>query len=206
VVQDEIYFDPTQGAFGRNVNVDRTRRQGVEWGLQAVRGSLEGRFSHAYTEATFESPFSLSKAPWPGQQQVEPGAVMPMVPKHRASFGFTFRPAAGLGFSADERCTGAQRLTGDEANREPKLAAYCTTDVGVSLQRAGWRFFVNGFNVFDSRHQTRGIMAANPATNQADRFLVQASGISVQGGFSYRFSLGDGGLEREEPLRLTYRR
>lgn len=192
-VRDEIYFDPTQGNFGENINVEKTRRMGLEWEARARRGMVEAFLNHAFTEATFQSELALSKPPWPGTQRVEKGDVLPMVPAHSGAFGLTLRPREGLALSLDEACASPRRIVGDESNTEPKLPGYCVTNLGASYETSSWRVFVRGFNVLDSDHQARGILSTNPGTGDMDRFLVPAAGVSVRAGISYRFSTGGGG-------------
>lgn len=190
---DEIFpvFDPTAG-FGKNINVDKTRRTGIEWGLKAGNGILDGYLNHAYTKSTFQTDLTLDKAPWPATQEVKKGDLMPMVPEHRVAVGINIRPKKGWTVSLDETCVGPQRIIGDESNTEPRLPGYCLTNLGTSYERADWRVFFKGFNMLDKSYHTRGILATNPATFDKDRFLVQAPGINVQAGISYRFTAGAG--------------
>lgn len=184
-VSDEIYFDPTQGAFGLNINVPRTRREGVEWQAARSFGRFDLKAGHAWTRATFQSAFSLSKAPFV-TQAVRPGDALPMVPEHKGTLELAFRPAAGWRASADAVCVGSQRLVGDEGNDEPVLPAYCTANLGLSWERAGgWRLAVRGTNLTDSRHQVRGILSG--LGGRAERFYVPAPGAGVQAELSWRW-------------------
>ncbi len=186
-VRDEIYFDPTQGAFGENRNIDRTRRIGVDWTLEAKKGRWEGRFNHAWTQATFESAFSLSRSGG-GNQSVQDGDRMPMVPEHKAVLGAVYKPGKGLRLSADEVCVGDQFSVGDEANVDTPQRAYCETNLGVRYAKGSWSAFANGFNVLDHRHGVRSIYST--VGGARTRFLTPASGANVQVGVSYRFTSG----------------
>jgi hypothetical protein len=59
-VRDEIFFVASEGALysGHFTNLDRTRRAGVEVGVQgaAAADRLSWYGSDAYTRATFRSP------------------------------------------------------------------------------------------------------------------------------------------------------
>jgi iron complex outermembrane receptor protein len=188
--RDDIYavFDPTAG-FGQNVNIDKTRRWGVEWSAKAkLAEPADVEVKHTFTRATFGSSFVLDKVPFGSTQQVKKGDRIPMVPQHRVSATLTVRPAQGWRTSLDGTCVSSQHLFGDEANQEPQLPAYCTVNLGLAYERGGWSAFVNGYNMLDSRYNVRGILSTNPTTFQADRFLIPAPGINFFGGVSYRFS------------------
>ncbi|MFA6028441.1 MAG: TonB-dependent receptor [Elusimicrobiota bacterium] len=193
-VLDDIYpvFDPVNG-YGRNINISATRHLGVEWGLKGNWGrTLEAHLEHAYTRATFQSDLTLDKAPWvdslwqPVTQQVHKGDRLPMVPEHRISAGVGVHPAEGWTASADGLCVGGQHLLGDEANDEAELPAYCTLGLGGVYERGPWRLFVKGSNVLDRKFPVRGILSTNAGV--VERFVTPASGVSVFGGVSWRFT------------------
>lgn len=184
-VDDEIYFDPTSG-FGQNINVDRTRRRGIEWGVKGGGKAWDGYLNHTYTEAFFTAPMTLSDVPFGVNQSVDSGDFLPLVPKHRAAAGITVRPAEGWSVSVEESCTGPQRIQGDEDNERPEVPGWCVTNLGGAFERGAWRVFAKAFNVLDKSYHTRGIMSAPTVV---DRFLIPAAGIHAQAGVSWRFSL-----------------
>lgn len=204
-LRDEIYFDPTQGLFGRNINLDRSRREGVEWGLKADAGTVEGFLNHAYTRASFQTPLALSGVPFPATQSVADGDRLPTVPEHMLSLGLGWRPLEGALLSWSGRCRGSQYLVGDEENARARMPSWCTLDLGASYDAGAWRLFVAGRNLTDKKHQTRGILAADPATGAAERFLVPGEGASVTAGVAFRFSAGGAApaAEARAPNALT---
>jgi iron complex outermembrane receptor protein len=192
-VTDEIYFDPTAGSFGQNINVPRTRRSGVETSAFVPLGRFEASAGYAWTRATFQSALTLSKAPFTNQQ-VRSGDAMPMVPEHRGTLELALRPTARSRVSVGGLCAGAQPLLGDEGNDEPALPGYCSLDAGASYEtEEGWRFSLRGTNLTDARYQTRGILAALGA--RAERFYVPAPGAGVQATLSWRWGAA---REKEE--------
>ncbi|MDE2292400.1 MAG: TonB-dependent receptor, partial [Elusimicrobia bacterium] len=184
-VIDEIYYDPTAGSFGENVNVPRTRRVGVDWSAGWKRGPWEARAGYAFTRATFQSDVTMSKQP-SGNQQVVPGDVMPMSPEHKGTLMAAYVPAPGWRLSADGVCVGAQRLVGDEANLQPRLPAYCSADLGVSVERGDWSLGLRGTNVTDARYAQRGIISK--LSGRAERFYVPASAAGVEASLSWRWA------------------
>ena len=127
-LKDDIYFagaSPTRSFFD---TIDKTRREGFEFGLKGSAGQFDLRAGYSLTSATFESEFyvlspSNSSADFnsnsvPGNIlsptadanrgrgtyrsiRVDPGALLPGVPLHNLTAGIDWRPtrAAKLGLS-----------------------------------------------------------------------------------------------------------
>ena len=190
IVRDEIFFvltDPLLG-IGQNVNISRSRRQGVELSLKPrYREFVDGFITYTFTDATFESEFVLPKPPFPNQQQVKRGDEFPQVPSHRLSAGVNYHPSRDWTLSLSTLYVGGQFLFGDESNTEAKLSDYLVFNTKVTYQRGNLTAFLIGNNVFDNKYETRGILATNPTTFGLDRFLVPAPGIEVFAGVRYRF-------------------
>ncbi|MFI5347558.1 MAG: TonB-dependent receptor [Elusimicrobiota bacterium] len=188
LVHDEIFpvYDPTAG-FGQNLNIDKTRRDGLEVSLKPRWGeALDGFVNYGYTEATFQTDFALDKAPFPATQNVRRGSCLPAVPRHRLSFGANAHPATGATVSLDEACVSSQRLFGDESNTEPSLGGYCVLGGGASYEKGAVRVFVRGDNLLDRRYQTRGILGTNTITSGLERYVTPAPGISFSTGVRLR--------------------
>lgn len=189
VTKDEIYavFDPTAG-FGQNRNINKTRRDGLEATLEPRWGDkADGFVRYGYTEATFQTDFVLDKVPFGNTQEVHSGAYIPEVPRHRLAVGAGVHPAKGWTLSADEQCWSSVYLFGDEGNMERRLGGVCVAGAGASYETGGLRLFLRGDNVLDRKYETRGILATNPTTSAADRFLIPAPGVTLSGGVRWRF-------------------
>jgi len=184
---DEIYavFDPLAG-FGKNRNIDRTRRQGIEISLKPRAGMIDAYLNYSYTEAIFEGLFTIDKAPFPATQTVTPGSEIPMVPRHRMSAGASVPLPRGFRTGAGGQCVGSARFVGDEANQERKLPGYCTLDLDASLERGAWTVSIGARNVLDEGYATRGILAASGG--RLERFVVPAVGRAVSARLSWRFA------------------
>lgn len=184
VVRDEIYavFDPTAG-YGTNTNIDKTRRDGLELALKPKWGDkADGVVGYSYTEATFQTDFTLDKAPWPATQRVRVGSFLPQVPRHRLFLAANAHPVPGATVGLDELCVGAQRVFGDESNTEPMLGGYCVLGGGASYEKGAVRVFVRADNLLDRRYETRGILGTNPSTFGRERYLIPAPGVSFSAG------------------------
>ncbi|MFA5140820.1 MAG: TonB-dependent receptor [Elusimicrobiota bacterium] len=195
-VQDEIFpvFDPTAG-FGRNINVDLTRREGVEWSLSASAGMLDGGLDYAWTRSVFLREMSLDKAPWPATQRVRPGDSLPGVPRHTLSARVGVTPLGGWRVSMNSRCASSRHLFGDESNTEPALPGFCVLGLGTSYERSGWTAAIAADNILDKRYQTRGILASNPTTWDKDVYVVPAPGISVFATLRWRWEMKPSGSD-----------
>lgn len=184
---DEIYaiFDPVAG-FGKNRNIDRTRRQGVEVSLRPRVGKADVHVDWSYTEATFQGRFQLDKAPFPATQTVTPGSEIPMVPRQRLSAGASVPLPRGLRAGVEGQCVGSSRFFGDEANLERKLPGYCTLDLDASLERGDWTVSLGARNVLDEGYATRGILSSSGG--RLERFVVPAVGRTVSARLRWRFA------------------
>ena len=184
---DEIYaiFDPAAG-FGKNRNIDRTRRQGIEVSLRPRVGKADVHVDWSYTEATFQGRFQLDKAPFPATQTVTPGSEIPMVPRQRLSAGASVPLPRGFRAGAEGQCVGSSRFFGDEANLERKLPGYCTLDLDASLERGDWTVSLGARNVLDEGYATRGILSSSGG--RLERFVVPAVGRTVSARLRWRFA------------------
>jgi outer membrane receptor protein involved in Fe transport len=170
-LQDDIQFlaSSATGTTGFFSNVGKTRRQGVELGLQQRLGKLSLHGAYSYIDATFQSTFNIaspnnSTADANGQITVRPGDKIPGIPRHnfklRADYAFTPRVLAGMNvvYASD------QFARGDENNQDAngKVPSYTLVNLDGS-----WRItdqlqvFGRVTNLFDTTYQTFGILGEN---------------------------------------------
>lgn len=188
-VRDEIFnvvAPPSTRGFFRNI--DRTRRQGID-----VRGelrphanlTLHGDFS--YTRATFQSAATLAAAfleeedegPADGAAdsdaelappEVGPGDHFPLVPELRANLGAGYDDGRWR-LAIDGSYVGGQWLRGDEDNTREgaKLDPYFILDLAGERTLGPTSVFLRVDNVFDSSHETFGVIANNPIGSGGER-------------------------------------
>lgn len=159
-------------------NLGKTRRQGVELSAQLfLNGGHSLYANYAYTDATFQSSadiFSI-REDFGGDNGVEPGDKMPLVPAHQIKFGGSFKLPAGLFTGVDGRYIGSQYLRGDEANAEPKLDGYFLADARLGWHGAGWEVVVVGNNIFQNKSATFGTFNVNQGGGgNLERFVTPA--------------------------------
>ena len=100
-VRDEIFFTCNVCDFtdGRNRNIDRSRRRGVEATLKGrLNQYFDGIVNYTYTQAEFRSQFNLSST-----RTIQVGDSFSQVPKHRLSVTGNVHPAEGWTRSEERR-------------------------------------------------------------------------------------------------------
>ena len=200
-VRDDIFLFPYEDESepagstidGYFANVPRTRRAGIEAGLEAVlRGAHEVYATYAYTSATFQTSgleiFSIREAAG-GENEIGVGDRFPLVPDHALSLGGTLGLRGGLSVGADARYVGERRLRGDEANEEPPLAAYVTTQLRVRYHAGEWDLRATVTNLLDREYATFGTFNINQgAAGVVERFLTPGERRGVRFSVRRRFT------------------
>ncbi len=142
-LKDEIFYDPTSGGFGANVNLDRTKREGVE---------LEGR-------ARLSSDFFLS-AIW---QHVSAkfadgpnaGKEMVLVPQNTATVRLNWqsdKQTADVGV----QWVDTQRYGKDFSNScTARIPSFATLDARYAVRVSAWEFAVSGTNLTDKDYYSQ---------------------------------------------------
>jgi iron complex outermembrane receptor protein len=173
------------------INIDRTRRVGVELGAAyRFHGGHSAYLNYAFTRATFQSPaaiFSIRSLeegdegeeesvinPFPTDNEVAAGDRFPVVPDHLLKGGATVRIGRYFYAGADARYTGKQWLRGDEANVTSQLEDYVVADARVGVEFDRWEISGVVTNVFQNRYAIFGafnVNQGNPAGPTVERFL-----------------------------------
>ncbi|MDF1501580.1 TonB-dependent receptor [Roseisolibacter sp. H3M3-2] len=192
-VRDEIFFVASEGALlaGHFTNLDRTRRDGVELGVRgaAARGRLAWYGGYAWTRATFRTPAALFSIrgdddfegrPLAGDNDVEAGDRLPLVPDHQVKGGGSLRLAGGVSAGLDARYVGRRWLRGDEANVTAPLGGYAVADLRVGVERGAWEVAGIVTNALDRRDATFGTFNENRRTGELERFLTPLNGRGVR--------------------------
>ena len=188
-VRDEIFFiatDPLDPFSGRNENIDKTLRRGVEATLKArFQKWLDAFISYTYTKATFDGDFFV-----PGINFLDPprlvkkGDELPLVPRHRVGTGINLRPWEGLTLSLFGLYVGEQFQLRDEPNQAKKLADYFVLNSRIAYQWRQWTAHLALNNLTDRKYSTSGILVGDPFN---ESFRVPAPGFNVFAGLSFRY-------------------
>ncbi len=105
---------------GYFANVDVTRRQGLELWVRGRSGAVNWDASYTLLDATFQDRLTLSSQAHPmaadGEIEVEPGDLIPGVPRRQFRAGADVRIAARVLLGARVLGDSSRYLRGDEAN------------------------------------------------------------------------------------------
>ena len=138
---DIIYVtSPISNSLANFANIGQTLRQGFEAKVQFTAKQWQVTASYAYTDATYQSPFTVTSPNNPGADpntgaiNVLPGDRIPGVPAQQfklvADYKVTDAWTVGMSLVANA----GQYLQGDEANLTPKLPAYALLNLNTSYQ------------------------------------------------------------------------
>ncbi|HEX2801856.1 MAG TPA: TonB-dependent receptor, partial [Phenylobacterium sp.] len=147
---------------GYYANVPRTRRRGLEaaidwrsdrWLAYASASDVQATYQFTGALPSPNSPFADAA----GDIHITPGARIGGIPELRGKAGADFTAATGLTVGADLLAVGAQRLVGDEAGKDARLAGYWLAGVHASWTLGrGVELFGRIDNLFNRRYATFG--------------------------------------------------
>jgi iron complex outermembrane recepter protein len=185
-VQNDIFLFPfeeegePEGSTidGFFANLGDTRREGIELGGRYYFPQGHSLYAnYSYTRATFQVDgveiFSIREEAG-GENEVESGDQLPLVPDHRINVGGLFRLPQGFSLGADARYIGEQYLRGDEANEEDPLDGYFVAEVRLGWDFGPWEVAGIVTNLLDSDRATFGTFNINQSNDQLERFLTPA--------------------------------
>jgi len=182
---DDILFVADNAAgFGYFRNVGKTRRQGVELGLDGRARSVDWSAHYTFLDATFRSAELLngaanSSADADGNIAVRAGDRLPLTPRHvfKARAEWRFDPAwsleAGMlavsGSNARGNENGLHQPDGTYFLGSGRSGGYALFDLGASWEPAPrLRFFVQVNNLFDRRYATAAQLNATGLTAEGN--------------------------------------
>ena len=167
-LEDEIAYD---GSLFSNVNLDKTRRQGLE--LEAdwrIVPSVLARLTYTYADATFR------EGPYDGKQ-------VPLVPHNKAAARFTWDGSSLGQYSAVVNYVGQRYYSGDYANAYDKLGSYTTVDFMAAWDFKPWSITARLLNAFDKMYSPY----AGYSTYRSDYYYYPADGRTFLMTASYNF-------------------
>jgi outer membrane receptor protein involved in Fe transport len=120
-------------------NVGSTRREGFDAGLKFRSDRWQAWLSYTYTNATFQSAFTVSSPDNPGADasgniQVNPGDRLPGVPAHLVKLGVQYKLTDKWIVGGTAVGESGQYLFGDEANLTKQVPGYFVLNLNTSYQ------------------------------------------------------------------------
>jgi outer membrane receptor protein involved in Fe transport len=182
---DDILFVADNAAgFGYFRNVGKTRRQGIELGLDSGAGDIAWSANYTLLDATFRSAEVLngvanSSADDNGNIAVRPGDRLPLIPRHvfkaRADWHITPAWSVEAGMLA---VAGADARGNENGQHQPdgryfvgsgRSAGYAVFDLGSTWEATRrLHFFVQINNLFDRRYATAAQLNATGLTPEGN--------------------------------------
>ncbi|TWI62617.1 outer membrane receptor protein involved in Fe transport [Pseudoduganella lurida] len=179
-VDDILFVADNAAGFGYFRNVGRTRRQGIELGIEGKTGDIELSAHYTWLDATFRSAEVLnaqanSSADEDGNIEVEPGDRLPLIPRHLFKARAEWRIAPAWSVEAGLRASSGALARGNEnGGHAPdgtyfvgsgRTAGYAVADLGTTFTPTPrLRFFVQVGNLFDRRYATSSQLNATGLT------------------------------------------
>lgn len=163
-LKNELFYDPTVGAFGANVNLDPTKRQGVEL---EVGLRLNDEF-------TLKANVQHIVASFTGGPNV--GKEMVLVPKNTASARLNWQ-AGNQTANVGVLWADAQRYGNDFSNTcNARMPSYATIDARYALRVRMWEFALTGSNLTDKNYFSQAFGCAGgiyPDSGRAVKFTAR---------------------------------
>lgn len=149
-LRDEIFYDPTVpnanswNGFGANVNLDPTRRQGLE-----IEAST--RITSDVTVSAILQHVSAKFRSGPNE-----GREMVLVPKNIATFRANWLPGNGQSADVGLQWVDSQRYGGDFDNScSARMPSFVTLDARYAKRIGDWEFAISGTNLTDRDYFTQ---------------------------------------------------
>ena len=191
-LHDDILFTQTEttGA-GFFQNVPRTRRQGVEVGLQGSAWKrLKYYLSYAFVDATYQSSATLASVTDPNGIQVRPGDSIPGIPQQNLKFGTEVAVLDNLWIGTDVISVSGNYLRGDDGNQQAKVSGYTVLNLNVRYIPVKFlEIWGRVDNVTNANYATSGALNWNAFADpiSVQRFVAPGAPIGGWAGVKVRF-------------------
>jgi outer membrane receptor protein involved in Fe transport len=203
--RDDIVFVRSGASqAGYFVNVDRTRRQGLELALQGRQSGFDWSAGYTFLRATYESqgvlPGPLSTAARPNT--FSPGTPIAGLPRHVLKLAGDWRVLPRLVLGADWQGVGSRVISGNEGGSRPGLGRISGYSVVHARARwhidDRWQLVLRINNLLDRRYASAGAgnldffpngqQVLPPGEAEPARFLAPGAPRTVAIGVRYEWN------------------
>lgn len=183
VNRDDLLFISNGLAAGYFTNFGRTRREGVELGLEQRSGALTWSASYSHLRATFQSAACLvaeanstaeTSPNCTGEDEIEvrPGHQLPGLPRHSLKLGADWQATPAWSIGAQLRAFSSQYLRGNENNaHQPdgeafngagRIGGFAVVDLATRWKIGqNLELFGKVSNLFDRQYASAGLLGEN---------------------------------------------
>lgn len=188
--QDDILFvADDQAGYGYFKNFGKTRRQGVELGLNHKLGPVTLGLAYTYLEATYQSHELVNgssnssnlaaSAGTPGLDgaiAIQPGNHIPLIPRHLLKLSADYDLNERLSMDLEMQAVSGSYARGNENNQHQpdsnyyqgrgKTGGYAVFNLGARFQATPqWRILAQVNNLFDRKYSTAAQLGTNGFTS-----------------------------------------
>lgn len=191
-LQDDILFTQTATTgTGFFRNVDRTRRQGVEAGVQGSAWKrLRYSLGYAFVDATYQTSVTLASVTEAGGVPVKPGDTIPGIPRHNIKIGAEVAVRDNVWIGGNVVSVSGNYLRGDDGNRQAKVPGYTVLNLNVRyVPVKPVEIWGRVDNVTNAHYSTAGALNWNAfaAPIGVERFVAPGAPIGGWAGVKVRF-------------------
>lgn len=190
-LSDDILFTVVEtGGGGFFQNVDATRRQGVEVGVQGRWKRLRYFGNYAYVDATYQTAVTLASVTEPDGVRVKDGDQIPGIPKHNAKVGAEYALLDNLWIGGNVIAVSGSHLRGDDGNNRSKTDAYAILNLHARyVPIRNLEIWTRIDNVTDADYETAGALNFNAFGTPiaVERFVAPGSPVAGWVGVKLRF-------------------
>ena len=167
---DDIQFissDPANGA-GNFLNVGKTRRQGLDLGVNGEWSNFRWNVGYSFIKATYQSEFKIANqvntSAVADEITVSKGDYLSGIPKHQLKLRGEWQALPNWTIGTNIVGFTSQYSFGNENNKHQgegaKVRGYTVVnlDTRYKFANSGWQAFARVNNVFDKEYYTAGML------------------------------------------------
>ena len=170
---NDILFQNLNSIQGYFANVGKTKRQGIEFGLNGLAfEKLNWYINYGFVDATYQSSAELSNGlPLPNTNTVVAGNKIPSIPENTLKFGSEYELFQHFFLGGDAQYVSSQYARGDDANTHSQISDYTVVNLNSRyVITKNVELFAMGRNVLDNHYATFGQLGTNFFTGGTTQF------------------------------------
>jgi outer membrane receptor protein involved in Fe transport len=167
---DDIQFissDPASGA-GNFLNVGKTRREGLDFGVDGAFSNFRWNVGYSYIRATYQSEFKIANqvntSAVGDEITVSKGDYLSGIPKHQLKLRGEWQALPNWTIGTNVITFSDQYSFGNENNDHQgegaKVSGYTVVnlDTRYKFANSGWQLFARVNNIFDREYYSAGML------------------------------------------------